>query len=76
MVYSSLRCAGLKPSISGMRAGDDDAHRVGHVIALQRLGDAALDDAARVQDLHRVAELRPLERRFFLGLFFCHSFPS
>ena len=43
MVYSSLRCEGLKPSISG-NARDVGAHGIRHVVGFERLRDGLRRD--------------------------------
>ena len=55
-------------------AGYDDAHRVGHIVGFEGLGDGGLDDLTGGEDLHIIAQLGA-RRRCFLFSFFRHSFP-
>ena len=57
-------------------AGDDDAHRIGHIVGLQRAGDGVFQHTARIQDLNAVAQLRADRLECFLCCSFCHSLSS
>ena len=53
-----LAVGGLEAVDLRQGAGDDDAHRIGHIVGLQRAGDGVFQHAASVQDLNTVAQLR------------------
>ena len=67
-----LAVGGLEAIDLGQGAGDDDAHRVGHIVGLQRAGDGIFQHTARVQDLNAVAQLRADRLGRFFGCSFCH----
>ena len=71
-----LAVGGLEAVDLGQGAGDDDAHRIGHIVGFQGAGDGVLKDAARVQDLNAVAQLRADRFERFFCCSFCHSLSS
>ena len=71
-----LAVGGLEAIDLGQGAGDDDAHRVGHIVGLQRAGDGIFQHTARVQDLNAVAQLRAHRFECFLGRFSRHLLTS
>ena len=55
----------------GDGAGDNDGHGVGHIVLVQRGGDAAVNDSA-AEALH-IGGIRPtVHDRFFCFLLSCH----
>ena len=67
IVYSSFRCEGLKPSISGMARETMTAHRIGHVVRFERVGRSAAPSTSRVQTHAHCGSIH-------FAAFFCGSF--